>query len=193
MRVRWPEGGAKRTLRRTYLGRGGDAPRGEPADVRAVGAESGELVDDVPGAAGVYEYSLAGAEAARADVDIPVEVELMGPDGAIGARFSLRRPWRGSSASLEVRVALDGRVEGSDGALVFESAWTLRSVLTRSEAESTLVSVPEFLGDGRIDRDASGAPRTRERVVERTRLVFQADCVDQDGARRTWLRKMTDG
>jgi hypothetical protein len=193
VRVRWPAGAANRTLRRTYLGRDGGEPRADPVDVRAVGAESGEIVDDVAGPDGVYEYSLEGADPSRAGVDVPVEVELLGPDGAIGARFALRRPWRGASATMEVRVALDGRVAGAQGELVFESAWTLRSVVARTESESTLVSVPEFLPDGRIDRDAEGAPRTRERVVERTRLVFQADCVGRDGARRTWLRKMTDG
>lgn len=193
IRVRWPDGAARRTLRRAYLGRDGDVSAAEAVDVRTIDAKAGEFVDDVPGAAGVYEYSLDGAEPARADVDVPVEVDLVGPDGTSGARFSLRRPWRGATATVEVRVALDGRVAGKDGALVFESLWTLRGVVTRSESESTLVTVPEFLPDGRIDRDSAGAPRTRDRVVERTRLVFQADCVGEDGARRTWLRKMTDG
>ena len=193
VRVTWPAGGDGRVLRRAYLGRGGSQPRGDPAEVRTLGADAGELVDDVPGPTGRYAYSLDGAEAGEVDVDVPVEVDLLGPDDSIGALFALRRPWRGATGALQVRVALDGRVCGADGALVFDSGWTLRSVVTRSEAETTLVTVPRFLADGRVDRDDSGAPRTRERVVETTRLVFQADCVDEDGARRTWLRKMTDG
>jgi hypothetical protein len=193
VRVKWPAGRDGRILRRAYLGRDGAQSRGEPADVRTLGTDAGELVDDVPGASGRYAYSLDGADPAQVEVDVPVETDLLGPDDSIGALFALRRPWRGAVASLQVRVALDGRVAGADGALVFDSRWTLRSVVTRSEAETTLVTVPRFLADGRIERDDSGAPRTRERVVELTRQVFQADCVDEDGARRTWSRKMTDG
>jgi len=193
VRVRWPAGAEGRTLRRRYLGRDGERPADAVADVRRIGAAAGEVVDDVPGSAGFYEWTADGAKEAREFVDIRVDVELVGPGDAGGARFSLRRPWREATASLVVDVAPGARVAGDDGVLAFDSGWRLDAVRTRTESERAAVRVPHFLADGRIERGEDGAPVTGERVVERERRIFEADAVGPDGSRRTWLRKMTDG
>jgi hypothetical protein len=193
VRIRWPAGDDGRTLRRRYLGRDGDRPGEEEETVRRLPAAAGETTDDVPGPAGVYVWTADGAADVRLAVDVRVEIELVGPGDAGGARFSLRRPWREATASLVVDVAPGARVAGADGSLAFDSGWRLDAVRTRVESERAAVRVPRFLPDGKIERGEGGVPVTGERVVERERRIFEADGVAPDGTRHTWLRKMTDG
>jgi hypothetical protein len=147
----------------------------------------------VPGASGLYAWEVDGATEGTAFVEVRVEVELVGPDERGGARFILRRPWRGTTSSLEVDVEPGARLAGGDGTIDFESGFRLDVVRTRVETERAAVAVPRFLSDGRVERDVRGGAATRERVVERERHVFEADAVAPDGTRRTWSRKMTDG
>ena len=193
MRVRWPQGAPDRALTRRFLGPDGGDPDRHPASIRTLDGAAGELLDDVPGPSGFYAWSVDGASDSRAFVVIRVEMELLGPGDAGGARFALQRPWRGGTATLEVDIAPGELVAGTDGLLTFDSRWRLGAVRTRIESERAAVRVPKFLPDGRIERDGDGSPLTGERVLERQRRVFEADAVAPDGTRRTWLRKMTDG
>jgi hypothetical protein len=193
VRVRCPIGDDGRVIRRRYLGRDGDRPEDADTEVQRVDKYGADFVDDVPGPAGVYVWTCEGHAEAKVLVDFRVDVELVGPGDAGGARFSLRRPWREATASLVVDVAPGARVAGDDGVLAFDSGWRLDAVRTRTESERAAVRVPHFLADGRIERGEDGAPVTGERVVERERRIFEADAVGPDGSRHTWLRKMTDG
>jgi hypothetical protein len=180
-------------LRRKFLGRDGGGPDGDPVEVRRVDRSAGEALDDVPGPTGLYAWSLDGAADARVFVEFRVEVELLGPGEAGGARFALRRAWRDGTAMLAVDVAPGAQVSGIDGELSFDSGWRLDAIRTSIESERAAVRVPRFRSDGRIERGPDGAPVTGERVVERKRRTFEADGVAPDGSRRTWSRKMTDG
>lgn len=186
VRIRWPAGAEERVLRRQFRG-DGSGPADQPmVDVRSVGDASGECIDEVPGPAGLYAWTLDGAEPVTAYVEVRVSLELAGPGADGGARFVLRRAWGEGTASVTVEAAPGARIEGSDGSLVFDSGWRLDAVRTRTESERAAVRVPRFLPDGRVQRGPDDAAQTVERVLERERRVFEADGVADGGARRTW-------
>jgi hypothetical protein len=200
VRISWAAGPDGRTLRRRFLGRDGAARDAVAVDVRTLPQAAGEFVDDVPGPTGVYEWTIGEASRARIDVVVPVEIELLGPGEAGGARFSLRRTWRGAPATLAVEAVPGAPLFGiapasaDDAAgIVFESGYRLDAVRTRVETERAAVKVPRFRPDGRVERGPDGLPVTEERVIEREQRVFEADGIGPDGVRRTWSRKMTDG
>jgi hypothetical protein len=193
VRIEWDDGADGRALVRRFLGRDGGGPDGPSVELRKVGRAAGSFVDDVPGATGLYAWSLGGGEETRAFVDVRVDVELLGPGEAGGARFFLRRSWRDGTATLAVDVAPGGRVGGEDASITFDTGLRLDAVRTRVESERAMARVPRFLVDGRVERDADGSAVTGERVVERERRIFEVDAAAPDGSRRTWSRKMTDG
>jgi hypothetical protein len=193
VRVAWDEGADGRALVRRFLGHDGGGPDGPTVQLRKIGRGAGAYVDDVPGATGLYAWSIGGGEETRAFVDVRIEIELLGPGDAGGARFALRRPWRDGTATLAVDVAPGGRVGGEDASVSFDTGLRLDAVRTRVETERAMARVPRFLTDGRVERGADGSAVTGERVVERERRIFEVDAAAPDGSRRTWSRKMTDG
>jgi hypothetical protein len=193
VRVAWDDGADGRALVRRFLGRDGGGPDGPSVELRKIGRAAGSFVDDVPGATGLYAWSLGVGEETRAFVDVRVEIELLGPGDEGGARFALRRPWRDGTATLAVDVAPGGRVGGTDAAVSFDTGLRLDAVRTRVETERAMARVPRFQTDGRVERGADGSAVTGERVVERERRIFEVDAAAPDGSRRTWSRKMTDG
>ncbi len=193
VRVAWERGRDGRTLLRRFLGRDGGGPDEPAAAVQPLDASAGGCVDDVPGPTGLYAWSLDGRDEVRAFVEVRVEVELLGPGDAGGARFALRRPWRDGTATLPIDVPPGGRLAGADATLAFDSGLRLDAVRTRVESERAVARVPRFQRDGRVERAADGSTVTRERVVERERRIFEVDAAAPDGSRRTWSRKMTDG
>ena len=132
-------------------------------------------------------------------MQVPVDVELAGAGDGGGARFLLRRTWRGQERTVTVAVAPGGALRASvpcdEGrtTLIFDPHLRLDAVHMRAETERTPVRVPRFHPDGHVERGADGSALTEQRDVPRERRVLEADGVGADGTRYTWSRTISGG
>lgn len=188
VRVESPAAWCRRTLERR--GPGDGAPW---AEVAARDGGSFDLVDEVPGPSGRYEWRVRTADGrahppAAAHVEVPVGIAFVGRGAAGAGRFELSRSFAGEVRRVLVEVRPDEPVRAalpSDGnlpPLAFGTGMTLTTLREVVSSETTRERLPEYLPDGRVRRDAAGAVVTEERAVERPVRVLEALLRAPDGA-----------
>jgi len=186
VRVSWPEGREGRVLRRFGA---------SWKDLATVGAGAGSIEDEVPGATQLYGWRLDDGNAVFAQVEVPVDVEVAGPAGRGGARFVLRRAWRGTQVRVTMEVAPGEPIRTISPCgdpptdLTFDTGCSLVGVHTKVEREKFTARVPHFQADGRVERGADQSPVSVERTLERDRRVFEAMATTGDGKPLTWTHR----
>lgn len=196
----WRAGTAARRLVRSAA----DGAPGAPApwtEVARIGAAAGSI-DDWLGTPGAYRYRIehaTGAGPERAVTCAPVvqiEPQYVLPGG--GVAFRLTRAWKDGPVTATANVAPGGalRAEARVGAdtVVLDAGRRLNAPGRVIQAEETVeVRVPRFLPDGRVERDAAGAPRLEMKRIPKAARVLEADLSAPDGTVTKVSRKMTDG
>jgi hypothetical protein len=181
----------------------GDAARGGWTLVAALDGGAVDRIDAVPGASGRWEWRLVGrgvaSESAAADVVVDVAVEVLGPAPSGGVRVRLSRPWRGATVSVDADIARGTRVTAESAPspgeppVAFATPWVLAAAAVEDRDETVRAELPEFQDDGRVARDADGAPVLAEREVVRSVRVLRVEFRADEGPPRVDFLKMTDG
>lgn len=198
--VSWRAGTATRRLVRTDAKGDATAPA-KWSEVAVIGAAAGSA-EDWLAAPGVYRYRIEHATGTGPErtvtcapvVQLEPEYILMGG----GVAFRLTRMWKDGPVSVTANVSPGGaiRAEAQVGAdlVVLDAGRSLRAPgrVVRIE-ESVDVRVPRFLPDGRVERDAAGAPRLETKRIPKAARVLEADLAAPDGTVTKVSRKMTDG
>jgi hypothetical protein len=193
VRVAWPVGGASRVLRRS------GAADATWTDVATLGKEAGSLDDEVPGPTQIYRWRIDDGDASSARVEVPVAVEFLGPGPRGGARFLLRRTWRGAERTQVVEALTGEAIRGSvlvgepSADVALDPGMRLDAMRARVQDVPVAARVPRFLSDGRVERSADGGALLYDKVVPRQRRVIEAESVGGDGTRRTWTLTVEDG